>query len=333
MKIKSRDFSNKLEIINDSLINKLYSNDKKYHKNIYCNDEYFNKRLFTHENSSEINFIYKNPNDNYDKPKYIINEVCQRKSNIYNSSNPNLLLPIYNRSKTNNNKGEKNKISSYKNYSNLITKERHKSNNYLPIISSNSNISKNLVDITTPNKNIENDFKKNINSLKKSLNKIIDLKKKNNNNINNNNNNNNNYKNINQNNNDKFNTLNQRNNDLLNIKKNNINNKIFPSNIINNKKPVIIRNNTFEDKLNSDSDISFIEEITDLLKNVDEKKKNIIDKNILNENISNNIEKSNSIKPDLYQFKNLSSESRPFTSYGNVDVRKNNLKKKNEILK
>ncbi len=108
---------------------------------------------------------------------------------------------------------------------------------------------------------------------------------------------------------------------------------IFPSNIINNKKPVIIRNNTFEDKLNSDSDISFIEEITDLLKNVDEKKKNIIDKNILNENISNNIEKSNSIKPDLYQFKNLSSESRPFTSYGNVDVRKNNLKKKNEILK
>ena len=60
MKIKSRDFSNKLEIINDSLINKLYSNDKKYHKNIYCNDDYFNKRLFTHENSSEINFIYKN---------------------------------------------------------------------------------------------------------------------------------------------------------------------------------------------------------------------------------------------------------------------------------
>ena len=321
MKIKSRDFSHKLEIMNDSLLNKLYSNEKKYHKNIYCNDDYFNKRLFTHENSSEINFIYKNPIDNYDKPKYIINEVCQRKSNIYNSSNPNLLLPIYNRSKTINDKGDKNKVSSYKNYSNLISKERHKSNNYLPIISSNSNISKNLVDITTPNKNIENDFKNNFNSLKKSLNKIVDLKKKNNNNINNNSNN---YNNINQKNNDKFNTLNQRNNnDLLNIKKN----------IINNKKPIIIRNNTYEDKLNYDSDISFIEEITDLLKNVDEKKKNIIDKNILNENISNNLEKSKEIKPDLYQIKNLSSESRPFTSYGNVEVRKNNLKKKNEILK
>ena len=325
MNIKSRDFSHKLEIMNDSLLNKLYSNEKKYHKNIYCNDDYFNKRLFTHENSSEINFIYKNPIDNYDKSKYNLNEVCQRKSNIYTSSNPNLLLPIYNRSKTINDKGDKNKVSSYKNYSNLISKERHKSNNYLPIISSNSNISKNIVDITTPNKNIENDFKKNFNSLKKSLNKIVDLKKKNNNN---------NYKNINQIKNDNFNTLNQRKNELVNIKKNNINNNIFTSNkIINNKKPIIIRNNTYEEKLNYDSDISFIEEITDLLKNVDEKKKDIIDKNILNENFLNDIEKSTEIKPDLYQIKNLSSESRPFTSYGNVEVRKNNLKKKNEILK
>ena len=61
MKIKSRDFVHKLEIINDSILNKLYSNDKKIHKNIYCNEDYFNKRLFTNDNSSEINFIHKNP--------------------------------------------------------------------------------------------------------------------------------------------------------------------------------------------------------------------------------------------------------------------------------
>ena len=326
MKIKSRDFVHKLEIINDSILNKLYSNDKKIHKNIYCNEDYFNKRLFTNDNSSEINFIHKNPIDNIEKSKYNVNKVCQRKNNIYASSNPNLLLPIYNSSKINNNKGEKNKINSYKNYSKLISKERHKSNNYLPIISSNSNISKNLVDITTPNKNIEKDLKKNINSLKKTFNKIIDLKKKNNNN--------NMYNNNNQNKNDDSNILSKKNNELFNIKNNNINNNIFTSNIsINNKKPIIIKKNTYEDKLNYDNDISFIEEITDLLKTVDEKNKDNIDKNILNENSSNETEKSSKIKPDLNQIKIMSYELRPITSYGNIDVRNNNLKKKNEILK
>ena len=142
------------------------------------------------------------------------------------------------------------------------------------------------------------------------------------------------YNNNNQNKNDDSNILSKKNNELFNIKNNNINNNIFTSNIsINNKKPIIIKKNTYEDKLNYDNDISFIEEITDLLKTVDEKKKDNIDKNILNENSSNETEKSSKIKPDLNQIKIMSYELRPITSYGNIDVRNNNLKKKNEILK
>jgi hypothetical protein len=321
MKNKSRGFNKKLDIISDYNLSTNSTYEKIKIITTTKNKDSINKKFYINGCFSETNLnqipILKNPLKRsiieFDKSKFQLNQKVKNKKN--NSQEHNHLYKFnnkfHNRSKT---KIENIRINNYKNYTKLMNQGKKISNDYLPYIS-NSNIYK-KINITNPNKNNENEeneSKKNINMFKESnkIRLIVSKQIRNYNNI--------------------MQIYTQTNREIQSRNKylnNNITNKI------KERKPIIIKNNNFIKIDNNDEDISFIEEINDLFQNVDTKKKDIkINKKIIFENCSNNVDNSTEIKPDFNQIKNNTTDSRPSTSYGNIDVRKNNLIKLNQALK